>query len=209
MASVDGDGPARPPLILASASPRRKDLLTRIGLPPDRIAPANIDESEKPKELPRDVAERLALEKGGVIAAEEPGAFVISADTVVAVGRRILPKTESEREAEDCLRLMSGRAHRVYGGVCVHAPGGQCALRVVETRVQFKALSEPELRGYLASGEWRGKAGGYGIQGRAELFVRALHGSHSNVVGLSLRETWALLEGLGYPVHEVAWCNAS
>ena len=188
--------PERQKLVLASASPRRLQLLAQIGITPDEVSPSDIDETPRPGELPRPLALRLAEEKLAACVAE--GAFVLAADTVVAVGRRLLPKTESQKEAEACLRLMSGRAHRVLTGVAVRAPGGNLSSRVVITRVQMKRLSEEEIANYLASGEWRGKAGGYGIQGRAGAFIRGLSGSYTGVVGLPLYETRNMLTGLGW-----------
>ena len=188
----------RPSLVLASASPRRRDLLTQIGLPPDEIAPTDIDETPLKGELPRALAGRLA--QGKLAAAHHPGAYVVASDTVVGVGRRNLPKTESRDEAEMCLRLMSGRNHRVYTGVSVRAPDGREAHRIAETRIAFKRLSDDELADYLDSGEWQGKAGGYGIQGRAGGFVMSLQGSYTGVVGLPVYETRQLLMGLGFPV---------
>lgn len=184
------------PLVLASASPRRRDLLEAIGLAPDQIAPTDIDETPRAKEAPRALALRLAEQK--LAAADHPGAFVLASDTVVGVGRRILPKTETRAEAEACLKRMSGRNHRVYTGLAVRAPDGRETSRVVETRIAFKRLSAQELGDYLDSGEWRGKAGGYGIQGRAGAFVAHLIGSYSAVVGLPVYETRLLLTGLGY-----------
>lgn len=186
-------------LVLASASPRRLALLAQIGIEPDLVVAADIDETPKRDELPRDHAARLAREKAEAVASSHADAFVLGADTVVACGRRILPKPETEAEAAQCLELLSGRAHRVYTGVCLVAPG-RAALRVSETRVTFKRLSREEIASYLASGEWRGKAGGYAIQGRAAIFIRTLTGSHSAVVGLPLFETAALLSGAGYAV---------
>lgn len=186
------------PLILASASPRRADILARLGVTPHSIRPAHIDETPAKGELPRPHAERLAREKAQAVA--KAGEFTLAADTVVAVGRRILPKTESGREARDCLRLMSGRRHRVYTAVCLIAPDGGVSERCVETQVRLKRLTEDEIDAYIASGEWKGKAGGYGIQGRAEAFVLHLSGSYSAVVGLPLYETAVLLQGRGYPV---------
>ena len=168
--------PDRAPLVLASASPRRLDLLRQIGFAPDRVDPADIDEAEGRDETPRRLALRLAREKAAVCAARSPGAFVIAADTVVAVGRRVLPKAETEGQARRCLTLLSGRAHRVLTGVAVTAP---------------------DIDRYLKGGEWSGKAGGYAIQGEAGAFVMALQGSYSGVVGLPLYETQCLLEGLG------------
>ena len=186
----------RPPLVLASASPRRLELLGQIGLVPDHVEPAELDETPLKAEPPRAYAARLARAKAEAAAARRPGAYVLGADTVVAVGRRILPKAETEADARRCLQLLSGRGHRVYTGVCVIAPDGRRAERLSETRVRFKRLNEPEIAAYLAGGEWRGKAGGYAVQGRAGAFVIDLHGSYSGVVGLPLYETTTLLEGL-------------
>ncbi len=188
--------PARARLVLASASPRRRDLLTQIGAPPDQIAPSDIDETERPGELPRALALRLA--EGKLAASYHDDAFVVASDTVVGVGRRILPKTEAREDAEACLRLMSGRNHRVFTGVAVRGPDGRQASRVVETRISFKRLGEDEISGYLDSGEWQGKAGGYGIQGRAAAFVVNMTGSYTGVVGLPVYETRQMLIGLGY-----------
>ena len=200
----------RPRLVLASASPRRLALLQQIGLEPDALIPAALDETPRKGELPRSLATRLADEKAAashaVAAAREElaGAYLIAADTVVCVGRRILPKCELVEEAGACLRLLSGRAHRVYTGLVLITPKGAARRRLVETRVRFKRLSAPELEAYLASGEWRGKAGGYAIQGLAGSFVVRLIGSYSSVVGLPLHETAQLLGGEGYPVH-LSW----
>ncbi|MCP2669932.1 Maf family nucleotide pyrophosphatase [Maricaulaceae bacterium EIL42A08] len=192
-------GPSgRAPLVLASASPRRRDLLRQIGLEPDEIAPTDIDETERPGELPRALALRLAEDK--LAAADHAGAFVLASDTVVAVGRRSLPKTETREDAEGCLRLLSGRNHRVYTGVAVRAPDGRESSRVVETRIAFKRLSDQEIASYLNSGEWQGKAGGYGVQGRAAAYVIKMIGSYTAVVGLPVYETRQMLMGLGYPV---------
>ena len=185
-------------LVLASASPRRLDLLRQVGIEPDLIEPAHIDESELKGETPRRLAVRLAKAKAVSVAQRQPNALVLSADTVVAVGRRVLPKAETEVQARDCLALLSGRGHRVYTGLCVIAPDGRVAERLVETRLTFKRLSTSEIEAYIASGEWHGKAGGYGIQGRAGGFVLELQGSYPSVVGLPLYETQCLLEGLGY-----------
>jgi septum formation protein len=187
---------ARPELVLASASPRRLDLLRQIGVEPDRIAPSDIDETPQPKETPRQLALRLARGKAEALAA--PGAFVLAADTVVSVGRRILPKALEPEEARACLELLSGRSHRVLTGVAVRAPDGRLSARLVETAVDFKRLEAREIDAYLDSGEWRGKAGGYAIQGRAGAFVTRLGGSFSSVVGLPLYETLCLLKGLGW-----------
>jgi septum formation protein len=190
-------GPSgRAPLVLASASPRRRDLLIQIGAEPDQIAPTDIDETERPGETPRALALRLAKDK--LAAARHDGAYVVASDTVVAVGRRILPKTEARDEAEACLRLLSGRNHRVFTGVAVRAPDGRESARVVETRIAMKRLSDDEITAYLDSGEWRGKAGGYGIQGRAAAYVSNMIGSYTGVVGLPVYETRQMLTGLGY-----------
>ena len=185
------------PLVLASASPRRLDLLRQIGLEPDRVEPTDIDETPQTNETPRRLALRLAVEKAAAAAARAPGCTVLAADTVVSVGRRVLPKTESADEARKCLNLLSGRAHRVMTGVAVIAPDGRTASRLSESRLHFKRLSAAEIDLYIAGGEWTGKAGGYGIQGAAGAFVMSLQGSYSGVVGLPLYETWALLAGLG------------
>ena len=185
-------------LVLASASPRRLALLRRIGVEPDEVRPADIDESEIPGESPRELAERLARSKAGAFSSAT--ALVLGSDTVVGVGRRILPKTEDEKSARACLELLSGRNHRVWTGVALIAPDGRVASRIVETRVAFKRLSSEELKAYIASGEWKGKAGGYGIQGMAEAFVMRLSGSYSGVMGLPLYETANMLRGFGYPV---------
>ena len=195
-------------LVLASASPRRLQLLGQVGIEPDKLLPAEIDETPLRKELPRALAKRLALTKARAAqhAAQRypdiANAFVLAADTVVAVGRRILPNPDFTDEAAACLRLLSGRGHRVYGGICLITPRGAARTRVVETRLRFKRLSREEIEAYLASGEWEGKAGGYAIQGRAAGFVTKLAGSYTNVVGLSLYETISMLSGEGYPVYE-------
>jgi septum formation protein len=163
------------------------------------VEPADIDETPQPGELPRQHARRLACAKAEAVAARHPGAFVLAADTVVARGRRILPKAEDAGTARRCLTLLSGESHRVWGGVALIAPDGSVSERVVETRVVFKRLDAGEMADYLDGAEWHGKAGGYAIQGHAEGFVRQLVGSHSNVVGLPLFETRALLRGRGYP----------
>ncbi len=186
------------PLILASASPRRLQLLEQIGIVPDRVVPADADESPLKNELPRDQAKRLALLKAEAVRVNHPESFILAADTVVGCGRRILPKAESDAEAARCLKLLSGRRHRVFGGICLIGPDGRQSLKVIETAVVFKSLSEGEIATYIASGEWRDKAGAYAIQGRAAVFVRKVVGSYSNVVGLSLFETNGMLKGLGY-----------
>jgi septum formation protein len=189
---------AQPALILASASPRRRDLLAQIGIVADRIVPADLDESPVEDEAPEHHAKRLAIAKASAVAAANPGCFVLGADTVVALGRRILPKAEDEAAARRCLESLSGRRHRVIGGVCLIALGGMQRTRIVTSIVAFNRLADADMRGYVASGEWRGKAGGYAIQGRAAAFIRFVSGSYSNVVGLPLFETFNLLTGAGY-----------
>jgi len=181
------------PFILASASPRRRDLLAQIGLSPSQIIPADINEDPIAGELPRQHALRLSCEKAQAVSANHPGTIVLASDTVVGVGRRILPKTEDRNSAEECLRLLSGRAHRVFTGVAVIDETGQLRSRVSETRLKMKRLSEAEITDYLESGEWDGKAGGYGIQGRAGAFVHHISGSYTGVVGLPAYETRNLL----------------
>jgi septum formation protein len=184
--------------VLASASPRRLDLLRQIGLQPDAIEAAEVDESPLKDETPRLLALRLAAAKAQCVAERQPDAHVLGADTVVAVGRRVLPKVDDEGQGRACLELLSGRAHRVLTGVAVAGPDGRRVQRLVESRVHFKRLSDHEIDRYLASGEGVGKAGGYAIQGRAGAFVMSLQGSYSGVVGLPLYETANLLAGLGY-----------
>ncbi len=187
-----------PRLVLASASPRRLDLLRQIGLTPDAVEAADLDEAPHSDETPRRLAVRLAEAKAAHVAARTPDAFVLGADTVVAVGRRVLPKAADDAEVRACLRLLSGRAHRVLTGVAVAAPGGRIASRLVESRVHFKRLSDADVDSYLACGEGIGKAGGYAIQGHAGALVISLQGSYSGVVGLPLYETANLLAGLGF-----------
>lgn len=197
---------ARPKLVLASASPRRLALLQQAGLEPDGLLPADIDETPHKGESPRALATRLASEKAAAAAkvrlahADLKNSYLVSADTVVAVGRRILPKPETTEEADECLQLLSGRQHRVYTAVSLITPLGYERKRLVEARLRFKRLSAMEVDAYLASGEWRGKAGGYAIQGLAGVFVVKLVGSYTAVVGLPLYETVSLLAGEGYPV---------
>ncbi len=186
----------RPTLILASASPRRRELIARLGLTPDFIAPADIDETPETAELPRDYARRMARQKAEAAASDN--GFVLAGDTVVAAGRRILPKAEDEATARGCLELLSGRRHRVLSAIALRAPDGRLRERLSETMVQFKRLSSEELGAYLASGEWHGKAGGYAIQGIAEGLIARIQGSHSGVVGLPLYETRALLRDAGF-----------
>ena len=185
-------------LILASASPRRLELLAQVGVTPNEVRPADIDETPLARELPRQHAARLARGKAREIAGHETETWILGADTVVGVGRRILPKAEDEATARRCLEMLSGRAHRVFGGVAIIAPDGLMGERLVETRVKLKRLSEKEMQNYLDCGEWQGKAGGYAIQGRAAAFVAGINGSYSNVVGLPLYETATLLSGLGW-----------
>jgi len=195
-----------PLLVLASASPRRLELLRQVGLVPDRIDPADLDETPRPGELPPVHAVRLAQEKARAVMPRHPGAYILGADTVVACGRRILPKTEDEASARRCLELLSGRRHRVHGGIALASPDGQLSLRRVDSQVAFKRLSECEIAAYLRSGEWRGKAGGYAIQGRAAALIRWVSGSYTNVVGLPLFETVQLLAGRGYRPSWIANC---
>jgi septum formation protein len=185
-------------LILASASPRRLDQLARNGVVPDANEPADIDESVPAGELPRVHALRLAEEKAAAVAARFPDELVLAADTVVAVGRRILPKVEDEATLRQCMALLSGRRHRVLTGVAIALPGGGIRSRVVETMIAIKRLSAEEIDYYAAHGEWRGKAGGYALQGYGEVYVRHLAGSYSNVVGLPLAETRHLLKSAGF-----------
>ena len=203
----------RPKIVLASGSPRRLALINQAGIEPDELRPANVDETPIKGELPRACANRLARAKAETALAtlrlddELKGSFIIAADTVVAVGRRILPKAELLDEASQCLRYLSGRNHRVHSAVCLVTPKEAFRQRLVETRVRFKRLSPQDIDSYLASGEWRGKAGGYAAQGLAGSFIVKLVGSYSNVVGLPLYETTALLAGEGYPIH-FGWINA-
>jgi septum formation protein len=183
--------------ILASASPRRKELLSRIGLAPDHVIPADIDETRRRDEKPADLAKRLAQEKARAIAGRYSDSFILAADTVAAAGRRELTKPATQDQAREWLKLLSGRRHRIHGGMCLITPDGRESRRVITTMVQFKRLSKVEIEGYLQTGEWDGKAGGYAIQGYAELFVKSIQGSHSNVVGLSLYDAMQLMVGAG------------
>jgi septum formation protein len=185
-------------LVLASASPRRLDLLRQIGIVPARVDPAEIDETPEKSELPAQYAKRIAGAKLAAVAPRHPGSFVLAADTVVACGRRILPKAEDQNSARRCLELLSGRRHHVLGAIAIAAPDGRRIERLVDTSVIFKRLSEAEIAAYVAGGEWQGKAGGYAVQGKAAVFVRAISGSYSNVVGLSLYDVGAMLTGLGF-----------
>ena len=196
--------PAEAPLVLASASPRRLDLLVQVGIVPDIIEPAHVDETPLRRERPEHLAVRLARTKAQAVAARHRGVWVLGADTVVACGRRIVPQPVDAREARAGLALLSGRRHRVWGAVAVVMPDGVTRLRRVVTSVTFKRLHPAEIADYIASEEWRGKAGGYAIQGRAARFVAAIGGSYSNVVGLPLYETCALLDGLGFRRRETA-----
>jgi septum formation protein len=203
----------RPKLILASGSPRRLALISQAGIEPEALRPADLDETPLRGELPRACANRLARAKADAalemvrLDDELKGAYILSADTVVAVGRRILPKAELLDQAAQCLRLLSGRNHRVHSAVCLVTPKEAFRQRLVETRVRFKRLSEEDIEAYLASGEWRGKAGGYAAQGIAGTFIVKIVGSYSNVVGLPLYETTTLLAGEGYPIR-FGWLNA-
>ncbi len=204
---------ARPQLVLASGSPRRLALLGQVGIEPDLLMPVDADETPLKAEAPRSLAKRLAREKAELAVEklkrveEFDRGFILAADTVVAQGRRVLPKADMLDQASMCLRLLSGRAHRVYTGMTLITPKGVARHRLIETRVRFKKLSSDEIDSYLASGEWRGKAGGYAIQGIAGCFVVKLIGSYTNVVGLPLYETCSLLQGEGYPVH-FNWISA-
>src|SRR3954452_8915006 len=202
----------RPKLVLASGSPRRVHLINQAGIEPDALRPADLNETPQRGELPRACANRLARAKAEAALAmvrvddELKGAYILSADTVVAVGRRILPKAELLDEAAQCLRLLSGRNHRVHTAICLVTPKESFRQRLVETRVRFKRLSADDIEAYLASGEWRGKAGGYAVQGIAGSFVVKLVGSYTNVVGLPLYETTTLLAGEGFPIR-FGWLN--
>ena len=186
-----------PKLTLASASPRRRELLARLGVTPDAIAPAEIDETPLKGELPRDYAKRMAREKALAVSG---GAYVLAGDTVVAAGRRILPKAEDKATARQCLELLSGRRPRVLSAIALKSPDGTLREKLNETIVRFKRLSDEEIDAYIASGEWDGKAGGYAIQGAAEGLIAWIQGSHSGVVGLPLFETRALLKSAGFQI---------
>ncbi|MGM0562456.1 MAG: Maf family protein [Pseudomonadota bacterium] len=184
--------------ILASASPRRRDLLRQIGLPPDAIDPADLDETPLKGELPPAYARRIAREKAEAVSARHEDSYVLAADTVVALGRRILPKPTDRATARGCLEKLSGRRHRVLGGITLVRPDGTLSERLVTTAVRFKRLDEVEIQAYLDSGEWDGKAGGYAIQGFAAAFIPWINGSYDNVVGLAVDQVWNLLRGAGY-----------
>ena len=202
----------RPKLVLASGSPRRLSLVNQVGIEPDALRPTDVDETPKRGELPRAYATRLAREKAEAALAmvriddELKGSYILAADTVVAVGRRILPKAELLDEAAQCLRLLSGRNHRVHTAISLVTPKETFRSRYVETRVRFKRLSDEDIEAYLASGEWRGKAGGYAAQGIAGGFLVKIVGSYSNIIGLPLYETMSLLSGEGFPTH-FGWIN--
>jgi septum formation protein len=210
---VDGKMIGRPKLVLASGSPRRLALINQAGIEPEALRPADLDETPMRGELPRACANRLARAKADAalemvrVDDELKGSYILAADTVVAVGRRILPKAELLDQAAQCLRLLSGRNHRVHSAVCLVTPNESFRQRLVETRVRFKRLSDEDIEAYLASGEWRGKAGGYAAQGIAGSFIVKMVGSYTNVVGLPLYETTTLLAGEGYPVR-FGWLNA-
>ncbi len=188
----------QPVLVLASASPRRRDLLARLGIVATSVVATKIDETPAKSEVPRNYAKRMAREKAAAV--EAAGAYVLAGDTVVALGRRILPKAEDEASARECLELLSGRRHRVLSAIALRAPDGSVRERLSETVVRFKPLSADEITAYLAGGEWHGKAGGYAIQGSAEGLIAWIGGSHSGVVGLPLFETRALLRAAGFPI---------
>src|SRR5262245_14291233 len=200
----------RPKIVLASGSPRRLSLINQIGITPDALRPSDIDETPNRGELPRGWSNRLSRSKAEAAVAavkrdaELTGAYILSADTVVAVGRRILPKAELRDDALQCLRLLSGRNHHVYTSVCLVTPKGSFRQRLSETRVRLKRLSTEEIAAYLDSNEWQGIAGGFAIQGLAGAFVVKMVGSYSNIVGLPLYETMTMLAGEGYPVY-LAW----
>jgi len=204
----------RPKFVLASGSPRRLSLLNQAGIEPDALRPADVDETPKRGELPRVCATRLARAKADAalksvqLDDDLRGAYILAADTVVAVGRRILPKAELVDEAVQCLRLLSGRNHRVYTSICLVTPKESFRQRLVETRVRFKRLSAADIESYIDAGEWRDKAGGYAVQGIAGAFVVKMVGSYTGVVGLPLYESMALLEGEGFPVR-AGWVNAT
>lgn len=200
-----GDPPAHlpediliPQLVLASASPRRRELIARLGIEPAAISAADIDETPHPREVPRDYARRMASEKA--LAVTAPDGHVLAGDTVVALGRRILPKAEDEATARACLALLSGRRHRVLSAIALQAPDGTLREKLSETVVRFKQLDHAEVEAYIAGGEWEGKAGGYAIQGSAEGLIAWISGSHSGVVGLPLFETRALLRSAGFAI---------
>lgn len=185
-------------LVLASQSPRRKQLMADAGIRVDQIVVANIDETPQKAEVPSSYAQRMSRQKAVVIAEGAPNQFVLAADTVVACGRHILPKAQTYEQAADCLDRLSGRGHRVYGGVCLYRPDGEVRMRLSVSHVKFKHLSKADKQAYLASDEWQGKAGGYAIQGRAGLYIRQITGSYSNIVGLDMHVVAGLLLAAGF-----------
>ena len=192
----------RPPpkyqLILASQSPRRKHLLAEAGITADHVIAADIDETVKKNERAADYVLRMAQQKADAVASRLGGQFVLSADTAVTCGQRILPKAETAEEARRCIQLLSGRSHRVYGGICLFLPDGGWRIKLSVSRVKFRPLSPADMHAYLQSGEWQGKAGGYAIQGRAGLYIRKITGSYSNIVGLDIHKVAGLLLGVGF-----------
>lgn len=207
--SPDHSDDGRLRLVLASGSPRRRELLAQIGLVPDAVDPADIDETPLKDELPPGHALRLSQAKAALVATRHPGALVLAADTVVGLGRRILPKADDADTARRCLTLLQGRRHRVYTGVTLIGVAGRRWSRTVESQVIFRTLSRDEIDQYLATGDWRGKAGGYAIQGLASLFVRQIGGSYSNVVGLPLTEVGGMLRAAGIDALALAATHAS
>lgn len=191
----------KPKLILASASPNRLELLTRAGIAPDAVHPADIDETIQKGESAKQLVLRLCKTKAQTIAAQHPNAYILAADTTVSVGRRILEKPIDADDERKFMNLLSGRRHRVWGGICVITPDGKCITRAIQTTVAFKRLSAQEMDAYIASGEWQGKAGGYAIQGMAGAFVTFINGSYSNIVGISLYDTMVMLNGNGFDQH--------
>ncbi len=188
----------KPLFILASSSPRRLDLLKDIGVTPDKILETNIDETPKPRELPRQLAKRLARAKLDAASKQEKSGFILAADTVVACGRRILPKAETTEQVRECLQFLSGRRHHVYTGVALRTPEGKIIERLGDSVVAFRSLESAEIESYISFGEGIGKAGGYGVQGKAQVFVRFISGSYSNIVGLPLFDVAQMLRGCGY-----------
>lgn len=185
-------------LILASASPRRKELLAQLDIIPDQIIPADIDETPQKGEKPKELAKRLATQKAEKIAKQHKGAFILAADTVVSCGTKMLEKAADENEAKKFLNILSGRRHKIFSGIALINPEGKITSRVVETTVQFKKLTQKEIDTYVSRGEWKGKAGGYAIQGHASAFIKFIQGSYSNVIGISLYDTMQMLNGMGY-----------
>ncbi len=195
------DNPAHPAaFILASGSPRRSELLAQIGLTPDIIDPADIDETPLSGERPRPYARRMAEEKARTVAARRTGAFILAADTVVSVGQRILPKAEDITSARFCMNLLSGRRHRVTSGIALVRPDGSMAVKDVVSEVIFRRMHNDEIEHYITAGDWHGKAGGYAIQGLAAAYIRSISGSYSNIVGLPLFEVAGWLSGHGFSI---------